>query len=63
MFYLFCALLLIAGSIFSIGVMMLFSKRRKLGITLVVLALIGLFVVFYIFNQEGLIDPNNIPEF
>jgi hypothetical protein len=63
MFYLFCFLLLITGSIFSVGVMMLLNKRKKIGVTLAILALVGLFVVFYIFNHEGLIDPNHIPEF
>jgi hypothetical protein len=63
MFFLFCFLLLITGSIFSIGVMMLLNKRRTLGVTLAILAFVGLFLVFYIFNHEGLIDPNHIPEF
>jgi hypothetical protein len=63
MIFLFCLLLLLAGSIFSIGIMMLVNKKRKLGVTLAIVALVGVFVVFYIFNHEGLIDPNHIPEF
>jgi len=60
---LLCFLLLLVGSVFSIGVMLLLNKKTKLGITLAVLSFVGLFVIFYIFNTGGLIDSVNLPEF
>ncbi len=52
MVYLFVFLLLLVGSVFSIGIMT-FLKRKKLGIILVIIGLVGLAIVTYIFNQPG----------
>jgi len=61
MLYLFIALLLVAGSVVSLGVMTLLKGRKIVGVLLIIIGFVGLGVLFYLFNQPGVMDISNLP--